>query len=101
MNNIIKGTTPTIVYTFDEIAVSNIATAVLTIKSGSEIIVEKDLEAASVGDNSLSWTLTQAESLAASGNAEIMLNWVVQDGTRGASAKTAVYFAPNHVEEVI
>lgn len=101
MAAIIKGTTPTIIYTFNEISVSNIAAAVLTIKVGSSIIIEKNLAAATVGDKSLSWKLSQEESLAASGNAEMMINWVTADGTRGASAETSVYFAPNHKEEVI
>lgn len=35
MAAIIKGTTPTIIYTFNEISVANIVTAVLTIKRGT------------------------------------------------------------------
>lgn len=101
MAAIIKGTTPTIIYTFNEISVSNITAAVLTIKVGSSIIIEKNLAAATVGNKSLSWKLSQEESLAASGNAEMMLNWVLGDGTRGASKTTSVTFAPNHKEEVI
>ena len=101
MAAIIKGTTPTIIYTFNEITVSNIVTAVLTIKNGSTITIEKTLEVATVGENSLSWKLSQEESLAVSGNAEMMINWVLGDGTRGASKTTSVTFAPNHKEEVI
>ena len=101
MAAIIKGTTPTIIYTFNEISVANIVTAVLTIKRGTNIIIEKTLAASTVGENSLSWKLSQEESLSVSGNAEMMLNWVLVDGTRGASKATAVTFAPNHKEEVI
>lgn len=101
MAAIIKGTTPTIIYTFNEISVANIVTAVLTIKRGTNIIIEKTLAAATVGENSLSWKLSQEESLSVSGNAEMMLNWVLGDGTRGASTMTSVTFAPNHKEEVI
>lgn len=101
MNNIIKGTTPTISYTFDIVHVSDITKAILTIKRSGEIRVERDLTTASVGADKLSWTLTQAETLSVDGNASVMLNWVTQDGTRGASAETSVYFAPNHKEEVI
>lgn len=101
MAAIIKGTTPTIIYTFNEISVSNITAAVLTIKNGSSIIIEEDLSSATVGEKSLSWKLSQEESLAASGNAEMMINWVLVDGTRGASKTTSVTFAPNHKEEVI
>lgn len=101
MAAIIKGTTPTIIYTFNEISVANIVTAVLTIKRGTNIIIEKNLAAATVGESSLSWKLSQEESLSVSGNAEMMLNWVLVDGTRGASKTTSVTFAPNHKEEVI
>lgn len=100
-NNIIKGTTPTITYTFDIIRVSDIRTAVLTIKRSGAIMIERDLTTASIGVDKLSWTLTQAETLTIDGNASVMLNWVTADGTRGASAETSVRFAPNHKEEVI
>lgn len=101
MNNIIKGTTPTISYTFDIVHVSDITKAILTIKRSGEIRVERDLTTASVGADKLSWTLTQAETLSVDGNASVMLNWVTSDGTRGASAETAIYFDTNHKEEVI
>ena len=100
-NDIIKGTTPTLVYTFNTVRVSDIRTAVLTIKRSGEIKVERDLTTATVGTDKLSWTLTQAETLAVDGNAAIMLNWVTVDGIRGASKETAVRFSPNHKEEVI
>ena len=38
-------------------------TAILTIKSQSEIILEKTLADATIGEDSLSWTLTQQETL--------------------------------------
>lgn len=98
---IIRGTTPTIKYTFSVVDPANITTAILTIKKGGAIAIEKDLAAASVGEDSLSWTLTQAETLSVAGAAELMLNWLTQDGTRGASETTMVSFTPNHIEEVI
>ena len=101
MIEIIKGTTPTITYTFDVVRVSDIRTAVLTIKRSGVVTVERDLTTASIGVDKLSWTLTQEETLSVDGNAAVMLNWVTADGTRGASAETSVYFAPNHKEEVI
>jgi len=99
--NIIKGTTPTLVYTFNTVRIQDITTAVLTVKRSGEIKVERDLTTATVGNDKLSWTLTQAETLAVDGNATIMLNWVTVDGIRGASAETAVHFSPNHKEQVI
>ena len=98
---IIRGTTPTIKYTFRVVDPASITAAYLTIKKGGEIVIEKDLAAASVGEDSLSWTLTQAETLSVIGAAEIMLNWLLNDGTRGASVQTTASFVPNHIEEVI
>lgn len=101
MDEIIKGTTPTIVYSFSKISVSDIVEAILTVKKNGTVVIEKDLESASVGEDSLSWTLTQAESLSVSNSAEIMINWKLGDGTRGASKPKNVNFTPNHKEEVI
>lgn len=98
---IIRGTTPTIKYTFKVVDPASITAAFLTIKKGGEIVIEKDLAAASVGEDSLSWTLTQAETLSIAGMAQVMLNWLLNDGTRGASLQTVVKFDPNHIEEVI
>lgn len=98
---IIRGTTPTIKYTFKAIDPATITAAYLTIKKGGEVVIEKDLAAASVGEDSLSWTLTQAETLSVTGAAAVMLNWLLNDGTRGASKSTTASFAPNHIEEVI
>lgn len=80
---------------------SDITTAILTVKVGYEIVAEKTKDTATVGANSLSWKLTQEETLVTASGAEIMLNWVLSDGTRGASNKTNVIFTPNHKEEVI
>lgn len=98
---IIKGTTPTIVYTFDTVDVSTITAAYLTIKKGSDVVLERDLSTASAGEKTLSWTLTQAESLSVTASARIMCNWLLQDGTRGASEEMEVLFAENHKNEVI
>lgn len=58
-----RGTTPTITYTFDTIVVADITECYLTIIQGSNVL-EKELSDATVGESSLSWTLTQAETLA-------------------------------------
>lgn len=102
MATIIRGTTPTLKYTFTSVQVSEISVAYLTIKQADEIIVRKALDAAVVGDGSISWTLTQTETLAVvPGQAEAMINWRTSDGTRGASFKTIVAINRNHIEEVI
>ena len=101
MARIIRGTTPTITYTFNTVDVSKITDAFMTIKRNGTVTIEKDLDDATVGEKDLSWTLTQSETLSVSGDACIMLNWKTNDGTRGASAETVVRFIPNHIEEVI
>lgn len=98
MAEIIKGTTPTIKFTFSNIEVADLAKAIMTVKKNGEIKIEHDLAAATVDENTISWTLSQAETLAVAGNAEIMLNWLTDEGTRGASNATQVTFTPNHKE---
>ena len=70
MTRIIIGTTPTITYTFKVVPVDSIVTAVLTIKERGENIIEKDLSDATVGEDTLSWTLTQEETLSLNSAAE-------------------------------
>ena len=101
MNRIIIGTTPTIIYTFKTVNVSDLVVAILTIKSGKATLT-KTLEDADVGEGRLSWTLTQEETLSICDDvAAMMLNWKTAGGTRGASAKTTVVMSDNYVREVI
>lgn len=102
MAQIIRGTTPTIQFTFNYVPVENINAAVLTIKQSCVEKVEKDITAATVGEKTLSWTLTQEESLSlATGVCKIQCNWVLADGTRGASDNNTVEILPNQKNEVI
>lgn len=99
---IIRGTTPTIQYTFNKVTVANISTAIMTIKQNGVVKVEKELAAASVGEKTLSWTLSQEECfLLKDGLSVIMLNWLTASGTRGASRRYNVEITPNDVNEVI
>ena len=102
MTKIIIGTTPTITYTFKVVPVDSIVTAVLTIKERGVDIIEKDLSDATVGQDTLSWTLTQEETLSIGvKSASIMLNWLTADGTRGASREEVINGVNNHIREVI
>lgn len=101
MVEIIRGTTPTITFTFDTVEVSNITTAVLTVKKNNSVLVELNKSTATVDEGTLSWKLSQENTLAVEGKAEIMLNWVTADGVRGASKTLAVDFKPNHKNQVI
>ena len=101
MANIIRGTTPTITYTFSTVNVSNITVAFMTIKKNGTVAIKKSLSQATVDAKELSWTLSQEETFSVSGDATVMLNWKLNDGTRGVSAEKPVRFSPNHIEEVI
>ena len=102
MVKIIQGTTPTIQYDFHVVSVSDISVAVLTFKQGGNIVIEKSLQDAIVGADSLSWKLTQEESLGlAVGKGNVMCNWLLLDGTRGASEDETLLVLSNHKREVI
>ena len=101
MTQIIIGTTPTITYKFKIVSPADLRTAILTIKNQSQTILEKTLADAVVGDDSLSWTLTQQETLTiGTRTAKMMLNWVTHSGKRGASTETTIAGVSNHVKEV-
>lgn len=100
---IIRGTTPTIKYTFRTIEVGNIAVAILTVSQSGEVVIEKNIAAGMVGEDNIFWTLTQLETLSLKPNVrvEIRLNWKLQDGTRGASKRAIVSVEDNEISEVI
>lgn len=100
MSAIIRGTTPTITYTFSTVQLSDITDAILSIKDLTHTIT-KTLADASQGEQSLSWTLTQADTLSLSGTATMMINYKLVDGTRGASGQSVVHVIENHIKEVI
>lgn len=102
MTEIIIGTTPTITYKFKVVDVSEITVAILTIKERGVNIIELNLSDATIGEDSLSWTLTQEETLLiGTRTATMMLNWKTEDGTRGASEQVFVTGGDNHIREVI
>lgn len=102
MSNVIRATTPTITYKFKVVDVEDITTAFLTIKQNGTTIIEKDLDDAVVGEDTLSWTFTQAETLQmAQGKISCMINWLTEDGTRGASNKSVLIIDSNYKDEVI
>lgn len=102
MAQIIRGTTPTIEFTFKQIEVSKLVTAILTVKQSGHVLIEKEMDEATVGETSVSWELTQEECLLLNyGRSTIMINWLLQDGTRGASNEYPVDIVQNHIPEVI
>lgn len=102
MISITIGTTPTITYTFSLVSPADFASAILTIKRNNNIVIRKELPDAEVGEASVSWTLTQAETLLlGTGQSKMMCNWLTNTGVRGASPETVVQGVTNHIAEVI
>ena len=102
MTNIIIGTTPTITYKFKIVSPADLTKAILTIRCNGQVILEKTLADAVVGEDSLSWTLTQQETLdIGTRSGKMMLNWLTHSGKRGASEETTIAGIQNHVKEVI
>lgn len=102
MAQIIRGTTPTIVYKFHVVDVEDITNAVLTIKQCGGIVIEKGIAESIAGEDDLSWVLSQEESLSLKcGKCFFMLNWLTSDGTRGASKEVAIDIIQNQKNEVI
>lgn len=61
---LIRGTTPTITFTFDSIDPASIITADLTITQCGKTIVNRSQSTMTVGNTTVSWKLTQEETLA-------------------------------------
>ena len=103
MASIIKGTTPTIQFTFNFINPANITVAYLTVKQDKVVIIERDKSTAVVGDKTISWRLSQEETLQfiAGRKIAVMHNWLLNDGTRGASKEAIISVEDNHKDEVI
>lgn len=84
---IIRGTTPTITFTFSDVLTSDMSKAIMTVTQIGRIIIERDMASAEVRENTLSWKLTQDETLrlTTGRTCEITCDWLLNDGTRGRS----------------
>lgn len=101
--SIIKGTTPTIQFTYSEVNVEDIATAFLVIKQDNAVIIEKPLSDANVQDSYIEWKLTQEDTLKLRVNKKAMIccDWKLLDGTRGRSHVLAEWIEGTGKNEVI
>lgn len=84
---IIRGTTPTMIFTFDTISVDDITVAYLLIKQSNNTVIEKTLENSTISEGKLMFTFTQTEtlSLAQGVPASVVLDWKTTAGIRGRS----------------
>ena len=88
-----RGTTPTITIAYRVVDVHQISVAWLTIhQCGYPFRIERDLSSAAVDQNTLSWTLTQEETLRLSARvaARIQCRYLLADGTAGSSPSYSV-----------
>jgi len=61
--SIIRGTTPTIRYTFKVVDPNDIAIAYFTIKQNGKVVIEKDISEMTLGEGYVEWSLSQEETL--------------------------------------
>lgn len=91
---IVRGTTPTIQMSYKTVDVESIAEAYLTIRQeATGLELEKDISQAVRGEDTLSWTLTQEETLRLRPPCSVRLQcrYRLPDGTAGASKIYTVY----------
>ncbi len=100
-----RGTTPTLQLVVKTVDPSTITDSRLSFYTAQETVVEKDLSTAEVSSDSISWTLTQEETLAIQSPGRMTLyaicNWLTSNGTRGVSNSDTVVFKNNPVNEVM
>ena len=103
MASIIRGTTPTLEFKYNDIHVGDIAVANLVIKQQGATKITKDITTATSGSNSLSWTLSQTDtlSLAPAKSATIVCDWKTSGGVRGRSVELTVNVEEPGKAEVI
>lgn len=84
---IIRGTTPIIEFKYTDVDVDDITVAKLVVKQLGAIKIEKDLASATVAQSSLSWKLTQEETLSLESKKQVTIvcDWKLSNGTRGRS----------------
>lgn len=85
---IIRGTDSDIQITFNTVNPATITTAYLTIDQGGKTVLEKDLTTATVGQKTLTWTLSQAETLSLSTYRDVSIQCRYKvNGTKAGATK--------------
>lgn len=104
MTQIIRGTTPTIIFQFSDISVEDITDAVLSVKQSGATIVTASADDAwfDTVDNTIAWTLTQEQTLGIDNRTgSIVCDWVTSDGLRGRSVEEFFSVGQPGVEDVL
>ena len=99
---IVKGTTPTILYTFSKINHLTITDGVFVMKQGCKTVIEIPLEDATVDSDGVSFTLTQEQSLklASGQKARYMFDYMI-GSTRAQTNVTDEYIGEEGADYVI
>lgn len=109
MNAIIRGTTPTIKFTFDTIESADLNEAFIVVKSVNDLetaIIKHDITDATTGVDYIQWKLTQTDTLklTAGDTVNVYCDWTITDGdpmTRGRSQVATCRVFETGVDEVI
>lgn len=99
MDSIIRGTTPTIIFTFTDFDPTEASKIIVSFSSGLEI-TQDDMD---VTSNSISVWLSQRQTLDMSNNAEsVQINFLYSDGQRAATRKKRIEWDENlHCEVMV
>lgn len=105
MIEIYRGMTPRVKWVFKIVDPETIVQSALTIEQCGSVIVDKDIESATVEGNMLVYRLTQEDTLALScGTAKMQHNFLFRNGEvldRGVSHELSISVKDNQKDEVM
>lgn len=100
---IFRGTTPTLYFKFDTVHPADFESAFLVIKQHEGTIIEKDIQSAKIAEDTISWILTQEETLLleCDKRSQIFCDWKTNSGLRGTSEPAFAKISDSGKDEVI
>lgn len=106
---LIRGTTPTLIYTFQGVDPGNLVYCYLVVKQGMRIVIEKSIDDAEAtadtqeSKGNIAFTLSQADTLQLTEGktATVCLDWKLSNGTRGRSNIASFRVSSSGKNEVI
>lgn len=98
-----KGTTPTIIFTFEDFDPTTAEKVVVTFSNGlRQPFLEVETEDLEITANSISLWLSQAQSFAMpAGTVNVQVNFLFEDGQRAATNIQTITWEPNLHKEVM
>lgn len=97
-----KGTTPTIIFTFEDFDPTTAEKVVVTFSNGPKPFLEVETEDLEITENSISLWLSQAQSFAMpAGTVNVQINFLFEDGQRAATNIQTITWTPNLHKEVM